>query len=137
MKIKIYKNTVIDIFNEIKADYELLKSDYETEGAKYSIEDICIDISKSFCDVWGQVRDLIQDEIEKMVATYIIEFNRKYNVLDSVDCLALQMLEEQAEQMKETLFDKWHELPEFENHKMEIEYLRNPANIQKLLESNE
>lgn len=126
MEITIYKNTVKEMFHELKADYDL-------EGSEYSMEDICMDIAKDFQDVWNRVKDLIEEKINEMVTNYMIDFKRKYDVMNSVDCMVFEMLERQGEQMKEELFEKWSELPEFEHHILEIEHLSNPSNVQKLL----
>lgn len=123
MQITIYKNTVKEIFQEIS----------DLQGSEYSMENICTDIAKDFQNIWYQVNDSIHEKINEMVTNYIIDFKRKYDVMNSVETMVYDMVEQKSEKMKQNLLDRWEELPEFSNHKKEIEYLKNPENIKKIL----
>lgn len=128
MEITIYKDIVENLFNEYTQDYEF-------EGNEYLVEEIYVEIASDFHRIDYPIKDLIDAEIEKMVTEYIIDFKRRYDVLNSVDAMVYDILEMQAEELKQKLFNNWKELPELESYKNEVNYLKHAANVKKILEA--
>ena len=129
MEITIYKDIVENLFNEYTQDYEF-------EDNEYLVEEIYVEIASDFHRIDYPIKDLIDAEIEKMVSEYIIDFKRRYDVLNSVDAMVYDILEMQAEELKQKLFNNWKELPELESYKNEVNYLKHAANVKKILENN-
>ena len=110
--------------------------DNEFEDNEYLVEEIYVEIASDFHRIDYPIKDLIDAEIEKMVSEYIIDFKRRYDVLNSVDAMVYDILEMQAEELKQKLFNNWKELPELESYKNEVNYLKHAANVKKILENN-